>query len=285
MVEGNRRTALVLASGAMRGAYQCGVLKAFREFDLEFDVVVASSAGAYNGVRYLAHQMDVCESIYVEDCSGTKLIKPWNLFLPHRHFLDLDYLVDQVCRADCKPIDMEKVLNSKSEFHIAALEEDTMITRFFDAKKEDIHLLLKATAAIPLLYSNKVMIHGKRYVDGALLEPVPVAKAVELGCKALWVILNTSKEENRVAPIRWVSSRIPGRMFRAMARHDKTKTEADRFLYQTHEELSLTIIRPDPSVRMGRFETSGEKLQSLIDIGYRDGMKTIAGGKVPNFIH
>jgi predicted patatin/cPLA2 family phospholipase len=59
------KTALILSSGAMRGAYQCGVLKAFKEYDLQFDVVIGSSAGAYNGIRYLSNQMDICEEIYI----------------------------------------------------------------------------------------------------------------------------------------------------------------------------------------------------------------------------
>jgi predicted patatin/cPLA2 family phospholipase len=264
----------------MRGAYQCGVLKAFKEYDLEFDVVVGSSAGAYNGIRYLADQMDVCEEIYVVDSSGRRFIKPWNLLIPGRHFLDLDYIVDEVCRTESKSIDMEKVISSRSEFYITALELDTMVTRFFDAKKSDIHLLLKATAAIPLLYSGKVMIKGKQYIDGGLLEPVPIRKAIELGCEELYVILNRAAEDSRPSYIKQLISRIPGKIPRIMAERNRIKAEMDQFLYQPHEDFSLTVIRLHQPMPIGRFTSDREKIQFCIDTGYSDGLNLMRSNQV-----
>lgn len=269
------RTALILSSGAMRGAYQCGVLKAFKEYDLEFDVVVASSAGAYNGIRYLADQMDICEEIYVADLPGGRFIKPWSFLIPGRHFLDLDYLVDEVCRTEPKSVDMEKVINSRSEFYITALEFDTMVTRFFDAKKNDIHLLLKATAAIPLLYSGKVIINGKRYIDGGLLEPVPIRKAIELGCKELYVILNRAAEDSQPSYVKQLIRRMPGRIPRIIAEHSRIKAKVNQLLCQPHEDFSLTVIRPHQPMPVGRFTSDREKIQFCIDTGYRDGLDLI----------
>jgi len=269
------RTALILSSGAMRGAYQCGVLKAFKEYDLEFDVVVASSVGAYNGIRYLADQMDICEEIYVADLSGGRFIKPWNFLIPGRHFLDLDYLVDEVCRTESKSLDMDKVISSRSEFYITALESDTIAIRFFDAKESDIYPLLKATAAIPFLYSGKVMINGKRYIDGGLLEPVPISKAIELGCKELYVILNRAAKDSQPSYMKQLISRMPGRIPRIMAEHARVKAEVNQFLYQSHEDISLTVIRPRQPMPVGRFTSDREKLQFCIDTGYRDGLDLI----------
>lgn len=276
----HHRTALILSSGAMRGAYQCGVLKAFKEYDLQFDVVIGSSAGAYNGIRYLSNQMDICEEIYVTDLPGGRFINPRNLFIPGSHFLNLDYLVDEICNMKSRLIDMDEVIRSPSEFYITALEYDTMITRFFDAKKHDIHLLLKATAAIPFLYSGKVMINGKRYIDGGLLEPVPLSKAIQLGCKRLYVVMNYSEADGKASYFKQVICKMPGRIPRLMAEHDRLKKEAKQFLHQIHEDLSLTVIRPRQSTSVGRFTSDGEKLQSCIDTGYSDGLELIRSGKI-----
>lgn len=274
------RTALILSSGAMRGAYQCGVLKAFKEHDLQFDVVIGSSAGAYNGVRYLSNQMDICEEIYVTDLPGGRFINPRNLFIPGSHFLNLDYLVDEICNMKSRFIDMDEVNRSPSEFYITALEYDTMMTRFFDAKKHDIHLLLKATAAIPFLYSGKVMINGVRYIDGGLLEPVPLSKALQLGCKKLYVVMNYSEADGKPSYFKQLICKMPGRIPRLMAEHDRLKKEAKQFLRQTHDDLSLTVIRPRHSMSVGRFTSDGEKLQSCIDTGYSDGLELIRSGKI-----
>lgn len=179
MVDQQCKTALILSSGAMRGAYQCGVLKAFKEYNLEFD------------------------------------------------------------------------------------------------KKNDIHLLLKATAAIPFLYSGKVVINGRRYVDGGLLEPVPIRKAIELGCKELYVILNRAAEDSQPSYIKRLMSIAPGRILRIMAEHNRIKAEVNQFLYQPHEDISLTVIRPHDSMPVGRFTTDREKIKFCIDTGYRDGIDLI----------
>ena len=269
------RSALILASGAMRGAYQCGVLKAFKEHNLEFDVVIGSSAGAYNGIRYLSDQMDICEAIYLADLSGNQFIKPWNLLIPGRHFMNLDYLIDEVCKMESRVIDMDAVIRSRSEFYITALELETMQTRFFDAKTNDIHLLLKATATLPFLYSTRIIINGKVYIDGGLLEPIPVNKAIELGCKKLYVVVNSAAQNKKPSRVNLLMSRTPGQVSWIMSEHERIKAEIERFLYQPHEDLSLTVIRPRQPIPAGRFTSDRDKLQTCIEIGYADGMQSI----------
>ena len=44
------KTAVVLAGGGSRGAYQIGVWKALRELGIEYQLVTGTSVGALNGV-------------------------------------------------------------------------------------------------------------------------------------------------------------------------------------------------------------------------------------------
>ena len=46
----DRKTALVLEGGGMRGVFTSGVLDAFMKHDLTFPYIVAVSAGACNGM-------------------------------------------------------------------------------------------------------------------------------------------------------------------------------------------------------------------------------------------
>ena len=52
----DRKTALVLEGGGMRGVFTSGVLDAFMKHDLTFPYIVAVSAGACNGMSYVSHQ-------------------------------------------------------------------------------------------------------------------------------------------------------------------------------------------------------------------------------------
>lgn len=49
-------TGLVLEGGGMRGVFTSGVLDAFMKHNLYFNYVVAVSAGACNGMSYIARQ-------------------------------------------------------------------------------------------------------------------------------------------------------------------------------------------------------------------------------------
>lgn len=44
------KTAIVLAGGGSRGAYQIGVWKALREMGIDYQLVTGTSVGALNGV-------------------------------------------------------------------------------------------------------------------------------------------------------------------------------------------------------------------------------------------
>jgi len=267
------KTALILASGAMTGAYQCGVLKAFKEAKMAFDVVIGSSVGAYNGARYLADQMDICEKIYLDDLTGDKFIKFSNIFKVGRHVMDLDYVVYGIDKN--KALNVEKIIRAKSDFYITALEATTMETRFFDAKHNDIFLLLKATAAIPYVYSGKVFINGKRYFDGGLFEPIPAKKAIELGCKRLYIILNRAQKDKRPLPVPKQGIQIFGSIPRLFIEHYRLKNEAEQFLYQQHRDITIHVIRPSLPLPCGRFTREREKLQFCIDAGYRQGLDFI----------
>ena len=52
----DRKTALVLEGGGMRGVFTSGVLDAFMKHNLTFPYIVAVSAGACNGMSYVSHQ-------------------------------------------------------------------------------------------------------------------------------------------------------------------------------------------------------------------------------------
>ncbi|HGE69474.1 TPA: patatin family protein [Candidatus Poribacteria bacterium] len=278
-INNEKKTALVLSSGAMMGSYQCGVLKAFRQHNLEFDVLIGSSAGAYNGIRYLSNQMDICERIYVDDLTNGRFFNKKNFLIPGKNFMDLNYLVDEVCRMESRVIDMDKVMRSKSEFYITAFELDTMTTRFFDAKKYDIFLLLKATAAIPYVYRDKVIIDGKRYIDGGMFEPIPIRKALELKCNKIFVVLNTALSQTNKRKSGFLN-KLPGRIPKIMAEHNRIKHELNDFLYQKHEGIEIIVIRPKEPIPATRFTSDRDIIQTCVDIGYKDGLDFINTNRI-----
>jgi predicted patatin/cPLA2 family phospholipase len=182
------RLGLVVEGGGMRGVISGGALVAMERLGLSdvFDEVYGESAGAINACYFLAHQARFGITIYLEDLPSLRFVNPLRL----GRMLDLDYAIDEVV-AHVKPLDVERVLQSRSRLSIAVTKADDATTRIVDIKKERIPLLalLKATSAIAPLYSRPVLLDGTPYVDGGIVNPIPVTRAIEDGCTHLLVLL------------------------------------------------------------------------------------------------
>ena len=70
-------------------------------------------------------------------------------------------------------------------FQCVAAEVEAAVEKWFD-EGEVIEAIL-ASAALPAVYPP-VVIDGVRYVDGGVIDNVPIARAVELGCRTIYVL-------------------------------------------------------------------------------------------------
>lgn len=182
------RLALVVEGGGMRGVYSGGALVAMEQLGLSqvFDAVYAESAGAINSCYYLAGQGALGIRIYVEDLTSLRFVNP----LRFGRMLDVDYAIDVAVKT-LKPLDVDAVLRSPSDLHVAITHAGTGKPRLIDAKREGVPLLtlLKATSAIVPLYNRSVAIQGEPYVDGGISNPIPVQAAIDGGSTHILVVL------------------------------------------------------------------------------------------------
>ena len=58
------KTAIVLAGGGSRGAYQIGVWKALREMGIDYQLVTGTSVGALNGVLMVQQEYDKALAVW-----------------------------------------------------------------------------------------------------------------------------------------------------------------------------------------------------------------------------
>ena len=83
------KTAVVLAGGGSRGAYQIGVWKAMRELHIDYQLVAGTSVGALNGALMVQQEYDkalqVWENISSQEIVGDAIPQqddPDDRFLP-----------------------------------------------------------------------------------------------------------------------------------------------------------------------------------------------------------
>lgn len=188
---GQQRTAFVLSGGGNLGSLQVGMLSALAEHYIVPDIVLGCSVGALNGaaysraptragVRRLAERWTEIDSPTLMPSS----LMPSALQLLRKgaslhdnaglHQTVLDMLGDQLT--------FESLA---LPFQCVAANVDTAMAHWFT--EGDITQAVMASAALPAVYPP-VEIDGIRYLDGGVIDNVPIARAVELGCNRIFVL-------------------------------------------------------------------------------------------------
>src|SRR5215467_1734917 len=212
-----RKVGLIVEGGAMRGVISCAALMSLQDLGMTsiFDEVYGASAGAANAAYFLAGQAAYATTIYYQKINNTRFIRrPW-----HRKVVDIDDLFDSVIGGD-RPLRVDRVLASQSRFFITIADACTGEAFLAEAQSSTTPLLtlLKASAAMPLLYNGLVSIDGKDCFDGGMINPLPALEAIESGCTDLLVLAT------RPATFRdCVPSRLEQRLFEMRCAHGNSQ--------------------------------------------------------------
>jgi predicted patatin/cPLA2 family phospholipase len=196
-----RKIGLIVEGGAMRGVISCAALMALEELGLTeaFDEIYGASAGAVNAAYFLAGQAAYATTIYYQRINNGRFIR----HLWRRKIVDIDDLFDSVIAGD-RPLQVEKVLQARSKLFITIADASTGAA-FLDVAQTSatpLLTLLKATAAMPLLYNELISVNGRDCFDGALINPLPVMEAIESGCTDLLVLLTRTADFRECPPNR-----------------------------------------------------------------------------------
>jgi len=182
-----RKVGLIVEGGAMRGVISCAALMSLQDLGMTavFDEVYGASAGAANAAYFLAGQAAYATTIYYQKINNTRFIRR----LWHRKVVDIDDLFDSIIGGE-RALRVDRVLASPSRFFITIADACTGEAFLVEAQASATPLLtlLKASAAMPLLYNGLVAIEGRDCFDGGLINPLPALEAIESGCTDLLVL-------------------------------------------------------------------------------------------------
>lgn len=187
----NRPVAFVLASGANLGAVQVGMLRALVEHGIVPDLIVGSSIGAINGAG-LAEDPTTSGVARLErvwsTTDGRDLLMPNGRIPPAVHWLrrgEAIHRIDGLKALLRRTLSTDSFAGLRVPFHCVAADVDEARERWFH--EGPLVDALLASAAIPALFPP-VDIDGKRYIDGAVVNDVPIARAAELGARTIYVL-------------------------------------------------------------------------------------------------
>jgi predicted patatin/cPLA2 family phospholipase len=177
------RVALVIEGGGMRGVVSAGMTSAIERLGLTrcFDLVVGSSAGALNAAALLAGVARPAAAMYHTVLASRAFVNPVRLLFG-RPALDVRFVLAHADGA----VDAgrhERTLASPIALHTVALDIDTARPVEFTGMRtrKELWDVLLATTRMPWVGGAPVRIGAHRYVDGALVCPIPVDNAVAAG--------------------------------------------------------------------------------------------------------
>jgi NTE family protein len=184
-------TALVLAGGGTRGAVQIGMLQVLTEHGFVPDRIYGCSVGAVNGVAFAGDPTRRGVERMTEIWTGLtrdavypqgRLHGPW-LYVRQRNSV---YPNDGLRKVIEAGIGLERLEDAAIPIEVVATSLTDGQERWFTYGPAVEAVL--ASSAIPTIFPP-IEIDGERYIDGAVVDNVPVRRAIDCGATRIVVLL------------------------------------------------------------------------------------------------
>lgn len=171
------RVALVVEGGSMRGVYTAGSLVALHVMGLWnlFDNAYGTSAGAANTAHFLSGVGHLKADSYYRVLADRRFYNPWRL----RKIVDVDFFIDEVL-TNLRRMEVDRVLHSVTPLWVSVGDFVTARTVLFHAQAGEFPLLqiLKAAAALPIVYNKLIDLGEVRGFDAGSVSPFPLDEAL-----------------------------------------------------------------------------------------------------------
>ena len=257
-----KKVAFVLSGGGNLGAVQVGMLRALLERGIRPDLIVGCSVGAINGAA-LADQPSLVGVARLEEVwrnlDGNDLMP--RSILPNAVAMarkgeaihDNDGLRQMLTSA----MNAHDFADLTVHFECVATDIDSVREVWF-SEGPLIEPIL-ASSAMPALYPA-VEIDGVHYLDGAIVNDVPISRAVELGATSLYVLQVGSFSRPREKPRRPLDVAVQAYW---MARHHRYKRDLENL--PPSIELHLLPHGQPPLMRYNDFTRTPELISTAYE--------------------
>lgn len=262
---------LVLEGGSMRASFSAGIIQGLLEKELEFQTIVAVSAGAAVAANYVSNQSDRNIEAFVTDVNNKKRGGLMS-FLLGKGFYNTDYMY-QRAPYQSNLFDYETFFNSSQEILIGATDIQTADMVYF-RKSEfisqvDSNKKFQASASVPFI-TKPVTIDGKHYVDGGVVESIPIEQAIRSGFTKHVIIMTQPKDY--IKKPRFYSKRLlqkyPKLGEQLNQRHLFYKKQQE-IIHELEKNNQAFVFYPEKRIVVRSTERDEEKLMLLYSHGYK----------------
>ena len=266
------KTGLIMEGGAMRGMFTAGVIDVMMEHGIELDGAIGVSAGAAFGCNYKSKQIGRVIR-YNTRFSRDKRYGGFRVLLKEGNFYSKQFCYEEVpTKYDI--FDYDAYEHNPMEFYVVCTDVDTGKAEYHKYENRHDHGLewIRASASMPLV-SQMVEIDGRRYLDGALADSIPVAFFESIGYDRNVVILTQPmgfrKKPDTLLPLMKLYYRKYPNLVASMATRQEQYNNTLDYIARREQAGDLLVIRPMEKLPISRTEKDPEILRKVYEIGRR----------------
>lgn len=266
----DRKTALVLEGGGMRGVFTSGVLDAFMKHNLTFPYIVAVSAGACNGMSYVSHQPRRARISNID-------------YLARYKYIGLRHLVTQGCIFDREllydkfpnqylPFDFDTFFSSPMTFEMVTTNCLTGQPMYLSERHDRQRALDIVRASSSLPYVSKIVdVDGIPMLDGGIVDSIPLQHAIDMGHPTNVLVLTRNRGYRNTCKDmkipRFIYRKYP-RLRVALSRRLAAYNAQLEYVERMEDEGRVICIRPERPMEVDRIEKDIAKLERLYEEGF-----------------
>lgn len=268
--ENINKSALVLEGGALRGLYTAGILDVLMENNIKVDAIFGVSAGALFGINYKSKQIGRALRYNLKYAHDKRYMGMYSL-ITTGDIMNRDFCFNKLVY-ELDPLDFEAYDSSDVDFYAVVTNVQTGQAEYIEIKNAEKDMeYLRASGSMPFV-SNLVEINENKYLDGAISDPIPLQKAIDMGYGKIIVVqtrpANYSKKKSWL-PFGLVYHKYPEFIKTAnnvCAKYNKTLN----LIKEYENSGKILVLRPSKKIKMRRVEKNLNKLQAIYDVGIKD---------------
>lgn len=265
---------LVLEGGGLRGQYTAGVLDAFLDAGIEFPYIIGVSAGVSIACSFVSRQKGRNVEIVERFRNDPRYLSFRNLITTGSLF-GMRFIYHEIPYTHV-PFDFETFEKSPTRFVTVCTDCETGEAVYY-GKDADHLTVLAASASLPFL-SRMVEYDGRKLLDGAIVDAIPLEKAKAEGFARNVVVLTRPdgyrKTEEFGPPAALVYRKYP-KLVEALGKRVERYNREMELVEAEEKAGSALVIRPSRDLGVSRTEKDVKKLRDLYELGIEDGKAVI----------
>ena len=269
------KTVFVLEGGAMRGLYSAGVLDVFMQNGITTDAIYGVSAGALFGINFKSKQIGRAIRYNLKYAHEKNYMGLYSL-ITTGNIMNEKFCFDRIVN-ELDKFDFDTFNASPIDFYAVVTNVETGKAEHIKITDSRAQLeVLRASGSMPFV-SKLVEIDGKKYLDGAISDPIPFKKVLEEGYDKIVVVLTRAEQDTKrqeKLPYNWVYRNYPNFIKCAEKQLDIYNESLD-LIREYEKQGKIVVLRPSENLKIARVEKNLKKLNAIYKLGVDDCTKKL----------